>query len=134
MHGTEIEYIYDLPLPPQSSPDYLKPRPHDDEVESFAVRVLPFVLFPISASPCLTKAGSVLFDPQSRIKGSELTIQLMNLNTVREHLFAGDFKPNCGAILVDFLMRHGLLSAENEPKLLEIRWGLARRLGLAMPN
>lgn len=36
---TEIEYLYDLPLPPRSSPEYVMPRPHDDEVESFEVRL-----------------------------------------------------------------------------------------------
>ena len=57
----------------------------------------------------------------------------MDLPTVREHLFAADFKPNCGAILVDFLLRHGFITPENEPRMLEIRWALARPLGLAMP-
>lgn len=30
-------YIYDLPLPPRDSAEYVLPRPHDDEVESFEV-------------------------------------------------------------------------------------------------
>ncbi len=30
-------YTYDLPLPPRSNSTYVRPHPHDDEVESFAV-------------------------------------------------------------------------------------------------
>jgi hypothetical protein len=36
----ELEYTYDLQLPPTSDPAYLRPKPHDDEVESFAVRTV----------------------------------------------------------------------------------------------
>ena len=40
--SSELEYTYDLQLPPQNDPEYIRPKPHDDEVESFAVsRVLP---------------------------------------------------------------------------------------------
>jgi hypothetical protein len=35
--SSELEYTYDLQLPPQSDPEYIRPKPHDDEVESFAV-------------------------------------------------------------------------------------------------
>jgi hypothetical protein len=35
--SSELEYTYDLQLPPQDGPGYIRPEPHDDEVESFAV-------------------------------------------------------------------------------------------------
>jgi hypothetical protein len=35
--SSELEYTYDLQLPPQDNPEYIRPKPHDDEVESFAV-------------------------------------------------------------------------------------------------
>jgi hypothetical protein len=35
--SSELEYTYDLQLPPQDDPEYTRPKPHDDEVESFAV-------------------------------------------------------------------------------------------------
>ncbi len=33
-------FIFDLQMPSQSSPDYVKLRPHDEEVESFSVGLL----------------------------------------------------------------------------------------------
>lgn len=59
--------------------------------------------------------------------------QLFDLDTIRELLFAGEFKPNSAAMMVDFLLRHGHLTPENEPKLLEIRWELSRHFGLSVP-
>ncbi|OCF33070.1 hypothetical protein I317_01870 [Kwoniella heveanensis CBS 569] len=91
----EIEYIYDLPLPPADSPEYIKPRPHDDEVESFALLTIP---------------------------------QLV------EALHSGDMKPNCGLIYLDFLIRHGHITVDNEPEFFEISWRLRRRLGVALPG
>ncbi|WVF66391.1 hypothetical protein IAT40_001131 [Kwoniella sp. CBS 6097] len=91
----EVEYIYDLPLPPADSPEYIKPRPHDDEVESFALLTIPDLI---------------------------------------EALHSGDMKPNCGLIYVDFLIRHGHITVDNEPEFFEISWRLRRRLGIALPG
>jgi hypothetical protein len=41
---SELEYTYDLQLPPQEDPEYIRPKPHDDEVESFAVSPIPACL------------------------------------------------------------------------------------------
>lgn len=57
----------------------------------------------------------------------------MTIPEVMTHLHAGEFKPNCGLILVDFLVRHGLVTPENEPDYIELCWRLRRRLGVAMP-
>ncbi|WWC57849.1 uncharacterized protein I303_100384 [Kwoniella dejecticola CBS 10117] len=91
----EVEYIYDLPLPPSGSAEYIKPRPHDDEVESFA---------------------------------------LLSIDALIEALHSGDMKPNCGLVFVDFLIRHGFITPENEPSFLEIVWRMKRTLGVAMPG
>ncbi|WOO80194.1 putative protein [Vanrija pseudolonga] len=90
----EIEYLYDLPLPARDSPDYVLPRPHDDEVESFSLWTVPDVI---------------------------------------KALRAGEFKPNCGLILIDFLVRHGLVTPENEPHYLELQWHMRRRIGVGVP-
>lgn len=90
----EVEYLYDLPLPPRDSPDYVLPHPHDDEVESF---------------------------------------HLMSVPEAMEALHRGEFKPNCGIILVDFLIRHSFITPENEPDYIELCWHMRRRLGMAMP-
>ncbi|WVW81517.1 hypothetical protein I302_103511 [Kwoniella bestiolae CBS 10118] len=91
----EVEYIYDLPLPSQDSAEYIKPKPHDDEVESFALLTIPELI---------------------------------------EALHSGDMKPNCGLIYVDFLIRHGLITPENEPNFLEISWRMRRSLQVTMPG
>ncbi|GHJ85389.1 hypothetical protein NliqN6_1791 [Naganishia liquefaciens] len=45
------------------------------------------------------------------------------------------FKPNCGLIIVDFLVRHGFVSAESEPNFIEITTRCHRNLAeyVAMP-
>ncbi|WVR03387.1 hypothetical protein IAU60_000378 [Kwoniella sp. DSM 27419] len=91
----EVEYIYDLPLPPSDSAEYVRPAPHDDEVESFALWTIPELI---------------------------------------EALHSDDMKPNCGLIYVDFLIRHGFITAENEPHFLEISWRIRRALGVAVPG
>ncbi|EIW67813.1 hypothetical protein TREMEDRAFT_44834 [Tremella mesenterica DSM 1558] len=91
----EIEYTYDLSLPPRDSVEYVEPHPCDDEVESFALMSIPEVL-------------DALHDRQ--------------------------FKPNCGLILVDFLIRHGFVTPENEPNLHSTGVRMHRQLGVAVPS
>lgn len=40
--------------------------------------------------------------------------ELMSLEEVEEALRDGEFKPNCALILLDFFIRHGILTAEEE--------------------
>jgi hypothetical protein len=35
-------------------------------------------------------------------------------------MVAGKFKPNCAIVLLDFFVRHGILTAENEKDYLQI--------------
>ncbi|KAK4684395.1 hypothetical protein P7C73_g5786, partial [Tremellales sp. Uapishka_1] len=90
-----VKYTYDMKLPLQSDPEYRKPTPHDDEVESFSLLTIPQVL--------------------AALKNSE-------------------FKPNCGLILVNFLVRHGIITVENEPNYIEISQRSHRKLGVALPS
>lgn len=53
---------------------------------------------------------------------------LWDLDTVKEALAKGDFKPNCAVCLIDFMIRHGLITAESEPDYLEIMNKLHRRI------
>ncbi|KAI0059906.1 hypothetical protein BV25DRAFT_1828313 [Artomyces pyxidatus] len=46
--------------------------------------------------------------------------QLMPLDEVVAHVRAGEFKPNCAIVLLDFLIRHGQITAENEAHYIEI--------------
>ncbi|KAJ2542345.1 hypothetical protein EV175_006066 [Coemansia sp. RSA 1933] len=45
---------------------------------------------------------------------------LWTMDEVLEKVRAGQFKPNCAVCVVDFMIRHGFLTAENEPDYLEI--------------
>jgi len=90
----EVQYIYDLAVPPNLKEDELSrfiPAPLDGEVESFEC-------LPIS-----------------------IAIQKM-----KEKLF----KPNCALVLLDFMIRHGLITAENEPNFLEIMTRLHGRFDI----
>ena len=59
--------------------------------------------------------------------------QLLDIRTIRTHLAAGTFEPASAAVMLDFLIRHGHVTAENEPNYMAIRLGLSVPLGLAMP-
>ena len=45
---------------------------------------------------------------------------LWTVEEVQQALAQGQFKPNCALVLIDFLVRHGILSVENERNLIEI--------------
>lgn len=54
--------------------------------------------------------------------------KLLTVPEVQEALSLGEFKPNCAIIMIDFFIRHGILSAETEPDYLDIVARLHRRL------
>lgn len=54
--------------------------------------------------------------------------QLLSIPEVQAALARGEFKPNCAIIMIDFFIRHGILTAENEPDYLEIVARLHRRM------
>jgi 8-oxo-dGTP pyrophosphatase MutT (NUDIX family) len=54
--------------------------------------------------------------------------EIMNVEQVKEALGRALFKPNCALVMLDFLVRHGVFSKENEPNLAEIVSRLHRRL------
>ena len=45
---------------------------------------------------------------------------LMSIEEVQQALAKGEFKPNCALCMVDFFVRHGVITAENEPRYLEL--------------
>ncbi|WVQ85664.1 hypothetical protein IAT38_007830 [Cryptococcus sp. DSM 104549] len=89
-----IEYMYELPLPPQSSPDYVRLESNVDEVESFSLFSIPQII---------------------------------------AALHSGDIKPAKSLVYIDFLMRHGLVTSENELYFNEIRARSRRQLEVAVP-
>lgn len=54
--------------------------------------------------------------------------RLMTVPQVKDALSNGEFKPNCALVMLDFFIRHGILTVENEEDYLEIVPRLHRRL------
>ncbi|KAL1311869.1 hypothetical protein AAFC00_001941 [Neodothiora populina] len=53
---------------------------------------------------------------------------LLGIDELKERLAKGEFKPNCAVVLIDFFVRHGVLTAEQERDYVEIVSRLHRRL------
>ncbi|KAL0945968.1 hypothetical protein HGRIS_012246 [Hohenbuehelia grisea] len=77
----EIEYVYDMSMPPDADLGLFTPKPLDGEVESF---------------------------------------EFLSEESVLTALRAGKFKPNCGLVLIDLLMRLGHVTPDNEPDYMQI--------------
>ncbi|KAI1770870.1 NUDIX domain-containing protein [Hypoxylon cercidicola] len=55
---------------------------------------------------------------------------LWGVQQIKEALFRGEFKSNCASVMVDFFVRHGIITNENEPDYLEIVSRLHRTLAV----
>jgi 8-oxo-dGTP pyrophosphatase MutT (NUDIX family) len=62
-----------------------------------------------------------------------IDFQLLSVDEVQMALAESRFKPNCAHLLLEFFVRHGILTAENEPDYLEIVSRLHRRLEFPTP-
>ena len=56
------------------------------------------------------------------------SFELLTIDQVRKALANGEFRPSSVMVLLDFLIRHGFITAENEPNFAEIVSRLHRRL------
>lgn len=54
------------------------------------------------------------------IDGEAQDFQLMGVDEVLERMHRGEFKSNCALVIIDFLIRHGVVTPENEPRYTEI--------------
>ncbi|WFD04592.1 thiamine diphosphokinase [Malassezia obtusa] len=52
--------------------------------------------------------------------GEAESFELLDVPAVLERLHRGEFKANCALVLVDFFIRHGYVTTENEPHYAEI--------------
>lgn len=60
--------------------------------------------------------------------GEAESFTLMEVDDVLKRLRNDEFKPNCGLILIDFLIRHGYITPENEPNYHELVSRVHRRM------
>lgn len=58
--------------------------------------------------------------------GESDDFELWPIDLVQEEMRKGHFKPNCAAVIIDFMIRHGLITPENEPDFLRIQQRLHR--------
>jgi hypothetical protein len=56
---------------------------------------------------------------------------LMPIDQVEEAIQNKEFKPNSAVVMLDFFIRHGIISPENEPNFVEIITRMHRRLPVA---
>jgi len=68
--------------------------------------------------------------PETR-DGSTRDFQLLTVEEVKVALRNGDFKPNSAVVMIDFLIRHGVITMENEREYVEIVNRMHRRLPFA---
>ncbi|TAQ85440.1 hypothetical protein B7494_g6226 [Chlorociboria aeruginascens] len=59
---------------------------------------------------------------------------LWTVEEVKEHLARGEFKPNCALLILDFFIRHRILTAANEKNFEEIKRRLHRDLEFPGPH
>ncbi|RMZ76866.1 hypothetical protein DV738_g4699, partial [Chaetothyriales sp. CBS 135597] len=57
-----------------------------------------------------------------------IDFQLLSIQDLHTALANGKFKPNCALVLLDFFVRHGIITPQNEPDYIEIVARLHRRL------
>ena len=53
---------------------------------------------------------------------------LMGVDEIKEAMFRGDFKANCALVMIDFFIRHGIITATEETEYVDIIVGIHRRL------
>ncbi|KAF4335251.1 NUDIX hydrolase domain protein [Fusarium beomiforme] len=68
------------------------------------------------------------FRPKKMESGIE-SFEAMGVHQVVESLSTNQWKPNCGLVMLDFLVRHGLVTKENETRFERIKHDLHRPLG-----
>jgi isopentenyldiphosphate isomerase len=61
------------------------------------------------------------------------SFELLTVEEVKTALRNGEFKPNCAMVLLDFFVRHGILTAETDENYIEIVSRLHRRLDFPTP-
>ncbi|KAJ3033435.1 hypothetical protein HK097_004849, partial [Rhizophlyctis rosea] len=59
---------------------------------------------------------------------------LMSVDEIKKHLHANEFMPESGLVVIDFLIRHGFVSAKDEPDYVDVLQGLRRKLPFPGPS
>lgn len=84
-------------------------------------QILPTILYVYDLE---LEEGMVALPKDGEVEG----FYLMTVEEVTKAMMRGEFKPNCCLVMLDFFVRHGLVTEENERDYLEIVTRLRRRL------
>lgn len=60
--------------------------------------------------------------------------RLCDIDEVTKQLAGGEFKPNCALVAIDFFIRHGILTEENQPDIEDIRRRIHREMPFPGPH
>lgn len=66
---------------------------------------------------CLNREDELSLE---NVDGEAEEFRLMDIDEILKRLENSEFKPNCGTIIIDFLIRHGIVTPQNELNYLEI--------------
>ncbi|KAL2808257.1 hypothetical protein BJX63DRAFT_436311 [Aspergillus granulosus] len=70
-------------------------------------------------------------DPDTKPRPGDSEVEefyLWGVGEVKAALLRGEFKHNSAIVVIDFFIRHGIVTAENERDYAEIVWRLYKRL------
>ncbi|KAM3541430.1 hypothetical protein ARSEF1564_005657 [Beauveria bassiana] len=59
---------------------------------------------------------------------------LCDVDTIKRDMARGEYKPNCALVMLDFFIRRGILTEEEEPQLAEIQRRMHRELPFPGPH
>ncbi|KAK3390871.1 NUDIX hydrolase domain-like protein [Podospora didyma] len=79
----------------------------------------------------LPSDGSVVPAPKD---GEVESFSLRTVEEIQEQLAQGLWKPNCAVVMLDFLLRHGIYTSENEPYYDELCERTHRYIGFPGPH
>lgn len=68
------------------------------------------------------------------VDGEAEDFRLMSLAEIEERILRGEFKKNCAVVIVDFMIRHGLVTPQNEPNFLQVVARCHRQFPFATRN
>lgn len=79
----------------------------------------------------LELSNDVIPEPQD---GEAQYFHLCDVDQVKKDLREGQFKANCALVVLDFFIRHGILTRENEPNFDEITRRMHRKMPFPGPH
>jgi len=65
--------------------------------------------------------------------GEVESFELLSASEVHKALMEGQFKPSSALAMIDFFVRHGIVTADNDPRYADICVELRRDLGVQIP-